>query len=291
LFDRSHLAKIIGLQDIAVLDSTNPCIVNTERDKSTVHYLEFALDSGETVPAFICAPRNRESRGTIMALHQHNNEYAYGKSEVAGLAGHDHAAYGMALADAGFTVVCPDFPGFEDRRKINDQRDEFLAAMASITMGGTLHGRMLAEILAIANYLHDDNGPIGVVGHSLGGQIALLAGVLSPAIRKVVVSAGVTTLEACFQNDIQHNPGWYIPELQRNGDYPAIASLYTGQQALFVSHEYDDYFPADGAREFFRALPDEGSEHVWLEQGHAMSEKSLKLVVEWFVTSHMADPI
>jgi len=134
-----------------------------------------------------------------------------------------------------------------------------------------------------------NNVPIGVVGHSLGGQVALLTSVLTPLIRNTVISAGVTTMEACFDAGILHNPGWYMPNLQLYGDYPAIAPLFAGKNALFIAHQYDDYFPASGARDFFDALPKKGISKVWLNQPHAMTKESLDLIVEWFMTSCAVD--
>lgn len=294
LLDTHVLADLLGIEHLKILDRKQAGEMPSPVQGAALSQVYFELEDGGSIPALIYTPTASASRGTVLALHQHNNEYAYGKSEPAGVDGDPDAAYGKALAGLGYTVVCPDFIGFEERRFKNDQADEFLAAMKAITEGGCLHGRMASEALAIVNYLrseHDPDEMFSVIGHSLGGQIALLVGALSEAVTHLAVSAGVTTMEACFELRISHNPGWYVPKLQQHGDYPAIARLLNNKKALFVCHEADNYFPRGGAQKFLNALPSAGVEKLWLNQEHAMTPASLGQIVRWFEEIHAPDAI
>src|SRR5690625_1057949 len=127
--DTTRLAQLIGLREVAVVERTDIAILESGIPGSALRHIKYELSNDESIPALIYELANVHNLGIIISLHQHNNEYAHGKSETAGRAGHGHSAHGKALARAGFTVICPDFPGFEDRRFVNDQDNEFLAAM------------------------------------------------------------------------------------------------------------------------------------------------------------------
>lgn len=54
--------------------------------------------------------------GGVVVFHQHNGEFQFGKSAVAGDAGDPFQAFGPALARRSLAVLAPDSIAFEDRR-------------------------------------------------------------------------------------------------------------------------------------------------------------------------------
>src|SRR5665811_2605890 len=106
------------------------------------------------------------------------------RSEPAGLAGDRTMAYGDAMARLGAVVLIPDLSGFEDR--LDDVRTgaraEQLEAFHLLTLGSTLQARHVEDVALCVSWLsqHPDvTGPIGVIGHSLGGQVAFFAAAVS----------------------------------------------------------------------------------------------------------------
>ena len=50
--------------------------------------IEYLGLEGDVIPAFLFTPTGRSTRGGVVVFHQHNGEFHFGKSEVAGLVGH-----------------------------------------------------------------------------------------------------------------------------------------------------------------------------------------------------------
>ena len=71
---------------------------------------------GDRIPAFLFTPQGRAARGGVVVFHQHNGEFHFGKSEVAGIVGDPFQAFAPALARRGLAVLAPDAITFEDRR-------------------------------------------------------------------------------------------------------------------------------------------------------------------------------
>jgi hypothetical protein len=78
--------------------------------------IEYRGLEGDLIPAFLFTPRGRETLGGVVVFHQHNGEFHFGKSEVAGDVGDAYQAFGPALARGGLAVLAPDAITFEDRR-------------------------------------------------------------------------------------------------------------------------------------------------------------------------------
>lgn len=146
--------------------------------------LSWPGDLGEPIPAFLFVPA-RPSGGAVLVWHQHNSEWHLGKSEVAGLAGDPLQAFGPALARRGLFVLAPDVITFEDRRRsargtAKDEGDylQHYAAMAGrLALGDTLLRKALDDAQRAAGVLGAwpgvDPARVGVLGHSMGGVIAL----------------------------------------------------------------------------------------------------------------------
>ena len=78
--------------------------------------IEYRGLEGDLIPAFLFTPRGRDTLGGVVVFHQHNGEFHFGKSEVAGEVGDAFQAFGPALARRGLAVLAPDSITFEDRR-------------------------------------------------------------------------------------------------------------------------------------------------------------------------------
>ena len=86
------------------------------QDDGYVRHLVHLVTDDDTIPALLAVPPGVGPFPGVVVLHQHAGQRHLGKSEVFGLAGDPHQAFGPALARAGFVVVAPDSIAFEDRR-------------------------------------------------------------------------------------------------------------------------------------------------------------------------------
>jgi len=157
------------------------------------------------VPAYLLVPDGRGPFGAVVAFHQHNSEWHWGKSEVAGRVGDPLQAFGPVLAWAGVAVLAPDGVGFEDRRRSGpgtEPREEdwlqFFNEMAYRLVRGdllatTVLGDAAAAVSALAAHEAVDPARVGALGHSSGGHVALLLAALDERVRFACASGSAGT--------------------------------------------------------------------------------------------------
>lgn len=221
--------------------------------------LELDTAEGDTIPCLLLTPD--ELVGVdVVAVHQHAGDFATGKREPAGLHGDATLAYGHALALQGARVVMPDLLGFEDRQRgwtDDAAADERLDALFRIADGDSLQAKHTRDVAVVTSWLCDADAPpteLGVIGHSLGGQVALFALAVDPRFTRGVVSCGLGTLVSFREHRIRHNPSWFVPGLAAAGDVRLVASAVTA--SVFVSAgQHDALFPLDGVRAVLDAFP------------------------------------
>jgi dienelactone hydrolase len=240
---------------------------------------------GHEVPCFFLMPTTPPPWGAaVVAVHQHNGEFAWGKSEVAGIVGDPGSAYGAELAAAGIPVLAPDLMGFEERGSaVDPARAEQLDAWARITREETLLGLHVQDVALAVSWLEDNDdvaGPVGIVGHSLGGQVAFFSLACDSRVRAGVLSCGIGTLASFDDGGILHNPAWYVPGLRAAGDVPRAARAIHGQAVCVLAGRTDPIFPFAGVREVVAALPDDAV-FVPFDGGHTFPATERAEALEW----------
>ena len=197
---RNRIADAIGI----ALPDTAPVmgyrvLQSTEEDGYTWQLIEYDSE-GDTVSAFLLLPETLENNPAILIHHQHNREHHLGKSEVCGLAGNPLQAFGPALVKSGFVVLAPDSVCFESRRA--DPRVEgfdfwqhFNEMCYRIVTGDYLMKKVLTDamngITLLSRLGFVDNGRIGTLGHSYGGNTVLFLSALDERIAFSCASGSV----------------------------------------------------------------------------------------------------
>ena len=139
--------------------------------------VEYYTEPDEVIRAYISIPKDRKSKiPAIFCHHQHDWNFALGKSEVVGLAGDPDQRFAAELAERGYITFAPDAIGFEER---NWSGGTFEAAYFELTsrlvVGRTLLAKVLHDVSTGIDYLESrdevDRSRIGFIGHSYGGSI------------------------------------------------------------------------------------------------------------------------
>ncbi len=240
---------------------------------------------GHEVPCLFLAPDAPLPWGAaVVAVHQHNGEFDWGKTEAAGLEGDPEVAYAAELAASGVPVLAPDLMGFGERVGAGDPaRAEQIDAWARITRDQTLQGLHVQDVALAVSWLEDNPdvvGPIGIIGHSLGGQVALFGLACDDRLTAGVLSCGVGTLSSFQEGGILHNPAWYVPGLASAGDTPIVARAVRGQRVRVLAGRTDPIFPFAGVREVVSALPDD-TEFVAFDGGHRFPRAHRAEALTW----------
>ena len=259
-------------------------------DGLTLRRLVLGTDGRDPLPCLLMAPAATGPWPAVVALHQHYAQFDLGKSEPAGLCGDPALAYGRASARRGAAVLMPDLTGFEERRSggPDDTRAHRMLAFRLLVEGTTLQARHVEDVATCVSWLEGSGTAlpgVGLIGHSLGGQVAFFAAACDERVRAVVISCGLGTVSSFHREDIEHNPAWYVPGLAAVGDSPAVASVAHGQSFWVSGGNRDPLFPVDGLRQTVAALPRGVGALRVFDGGHGWPPDLLTESVDWLVAA------
>ena len=187
--------------------------------------IEYTVADNDQVRAYLSLPRQRKRPlPAVLVLHQTTVE---GKRESVGIAGEKSLAFADELAKRGYiTLACDSITAGEriDDFGPFDTRGHYLRYPDLSAMGKMLRDAQRAvDVLVQTNGV--DVARLGVIGHSLGAEEALMLAAFDERIQATVASCGYATFAA------DSNPGrwardhWfsYMPKLRpvlANGQLP-----------------------------------------------------------------------
>lgn len=265
---RADVRRLVGLR--RQLTTRPDAVVGpaTTRDGLVSAQVTLSVPGSEPVPCVYLRPVGAGPWPGAVAVHQHNGEFSLGKSEPAGLAGDPSMAYGAATARRGIACLLPDLSGFETRSAAGtDRRTEEQEASRLVEIGTSLQARHVEDVALCLTWLSSRAevvGRLGVIGHSLGGQVAFFTAACDDRVAAAVISCGLGTIASFDRESIAHNPAWYVPGIREAGDTPALAAVVTGTRLWVSAGAADPLFPLDGVEAVVAAFPAGSAElHVF----------------------------
>jgi dienelactone hydrolase len=133
----------------------------------------------------------------MICLH---DDTPLGKDEPAGLGGRNSMPYADELAKRGYVCLVPDYPSYGENPFDFKKHAGTYASGAMKAVWDNIRGIDLLETLPEVNCKR-----IGIIGHGLGGQNALLTAVFDWRLSAVVSSCGFTTWSGCRGGNLA---GW-----------------------------------------------------------------------------------
>ena len=209
--------------------------------------IEYNVENNERVKSYLLIPKEIKKAPGILAIHQHHGNWNVGKSEVVGLTNDDMYSYGVDLVKRGYVVIAPDIICFEDRKgdgKFDVDREsrskferfkfcEYLLHGTTLQTK-TLHDLSVAiDVLMTLEYVDHDN--IGVIGHSLGGQEAIMMEWYDKRIKVGASSCGLSMMKDIIDNEIIHSFFLYIPNMLKYCDFDEIIKEITIDRKLIMT--------------------------------------------------------
>lgn len=256
---RGRIAEFIGLR-IAPEPSATQVVENNQDDGYTRSLVRYAVPDGDRVEAFLFEPSGRMPTGGVLVLHQHNSQWAIGKSEVAGLVGDPLQAFGPALARRGMIVLARDTIGFESRLGTPD-RDTSLAPSLSrpgsspdgwlqyynhmahrLVYGELLIRKTLSDCAAALSVLRGatpEGMPVGAIGHSMGGGLSLFLGALDTRVAFTCSSGAVSSYRYKLEHGIGLEMNLVIPGFATHFDLADLLRCVAPRSVLVVSAAED----------------------------------------------------
>ncbi|MCA0374642.1 MAG: prolyl oligopeptidase family serine peptidase [Gemmatimonadetes bacterium] len=253
--------------------------------------LEYLGGDGDIIPAFLFTPRDGPPRGGVVVLHQHNGEFHFGKSEVAGLVGHPHQAFGPALAQRGVAVLAPDALSFEDRRgdvrgTAPDPFDwvrHYKALAYRVLDGDTLLRTALDDAQRALSVLREVTGVdarrLGIAGHSYGGYTALYLAAIDARAQFTCISGAVCSFATRRREDTNITLLETVPGLARDLETHDLLAAVATRPTLVVSARGDKY--SRDADEVVARVPGGHITSLRVDGGHALDAERFDAIVTW----------
>jgi dienelactone hydrolase len=286
---REKVLKCIGVfpqkpTNLNIEVESKPFVI---KEQCNIFRVWYNVEDNERVLAYLLKPRTVSTpTGCILALHQHGGEFDVGKSEPAGLGGAEINHYGPRLCELGFSVLCPDFLCFEDRRpslevrqrnggRMEGQGYEYHEFFARLLHGSTLQAKYLHDMSVALDVIEQlpgiDSSRIATLGHSLGGQEAIWITWYDSRIKAAVSSCGLGVIQEVVDNYIVHNKALYLPGfLSEVGDMDVILSEISDRHVFISNGSEDILFPKNGVKRLMADLKLQGKnvECVLFNGGH-----------------------
>ena len=247
--------------------------------KFFLHRISYFAEPQLKVFAYLLVPKRMETKEVpgILALHEHNDEYKAGKSEVVGLVkdptytklkaaypdpahrtphSHKQFAYGKELCEKGFIVLAPDFIGFEEYRDSNWELDDYyeepgfirgyeeMLSEKYLLYGSCLLAKHVHDLYVAVSVLtsieHIDPNKIGVIGHSLGGEIASIITAFDNRIKAGVSSCGTFSYEDFENSNRMETADTIIPNFRSDHrDFDFFLDMIPPKPFLSINGDKD----------------------------------------------------
>ncbi|NYZ62580.1 prolyl oligopeptidase family serine peptidase [Luteimonas deserti] len=255
--------------------------------------IEYRGLEGDPIPAFLFTPAAQPARGGVVVFHQHNGEFHFGKSEVAGIVGSPFQAFGPALARRGLAVLAPDALTFEDRRgQVHgvephdyDWLQHYSAMSYRLLDGDTLMRKGLDDAQRALGVLLDaaelDPRRVGIAGHSYGGYTALYHAAVDPRCHFVCISGAVCSFATRRREETGITLFEAVPGLAQMIDTQDVLSAIGPRPTLVVSGTGDKY--SRDADQVVAKVSGDFITELRVERGHALDQERLEAIVEWLV--------
>ncbi len=182
--------------------------VETTEDMGTYwrKKISFIAEQNDRLPAYLLIPKDiKEKRPALVCLHQ---TIGIGKASPVGIGDVKNRHIAKELAERGYIVIVPDYPGFGDYKI-----DVYAMGYASTTAKGIGNHRRCIDLLEMLDEV--DPTRIGAIGHSLGGHNSLFLGAFDERIKVMVTSCGFTSMKKYYNGDLT---GWshkgYMPRIK-----------------------------------------------------------------------------
>lgn len=211
-----NMQKVMG--PLPHADRTNPPEFEIIEEINTPHYvrkhIRYSTEPWDKVNAFLFLPRNGDIQQRVPAMLCLHPTSPLGKRVISGEGTTPNHNYAVELAERGYVVLAPDYPGFGDN--VLSRQRLYEHGYVSCTMKGIWNHIRGIDLLQSLPEVEPTR--IGCIGHSLGGHNTLFLGVFDQRIRICVSSCGFTTFPKYRGGDLT---GW-----THDGYMPLIAKCY-----------------------------------------------------------------
>jgi len=241
------MQKAMGLlPDRTKLPALNINILDSIKEEGYIRYaINFTVEQNELLPAFLYVPLPKGIPKKLPAMLVLHETDPLGKKALSGISSSPNKAYAKELAQRGYVVIAPDYPGFGDMEDYNFETDRYQSG----TMKAIFNHMRCIDLLQARKDV--DPKRTGVLGHSLGGHNALFVAAFDTRIKVIVSSCGWTLFD--YYNNGKQNTNTLGPWAQEVY-MPFIRDKYN-LDASKLPFDFDEIIAALAPRPFFSNSP------------------------------------
>lgn len=241
------MQKAMGLlPDRTKLPALNINILDSIKEEGYTRYaINFTVEQNELLPAYLYVPLPKGITKKLPAMLVLHETDPLGKKALSGISSSPNKAYAKELAQRGYVVIAPDYPGFGDMEDYNFETDRYQSG----TMKAIFNHMRCIDLLQARKDV--DPKRTGVLGHSLGGHNALFVAAFDTRIKVIVSSCGWTLFD--YYNNGKQNTNTLGPWAQEVY-MPFIRDKYN-LDASKLPFDFDEIIAALAPRPFFSNSP------------------------------------
>ncbi|MBC7757974.1 MAG: alpha/beta fold hydrolase [Phormidesmis sp. FL-bin-119] len=220
-----------------------------KEDTYTRYTINFTVAENERVPAYLYIPFQKGTPKKLPAMLVLHGTDPLGKGAVDGQGIKPNRAHARELAQRGYVVIAPDYPGFGDLKDYNFETDRYKSA----TMQAIFNHMRCVDLLQSRADVDPDR--IGVIGLSLGGHNSMFVAAFDTRLKVTVSSSGWTQFEYYSVGDkgSKKHGGRLAPWAQAKY-MPLIRTKYN-LDAKRMPFNFDEIISAIAPRAFFSVSP------------------------------------
>ncbi len=241
--DRSNLPPF----DLQVIDSSI--------QKNYIRYrVNFAVAENERIPANLYIPDQKGTKKKLPAMLAIYYTDPNGKTGPDGRGQDTYWAYGRELAERGYVVIAPDYPGYGDLKDHDFKNDRY----ESGTMKSIFDNMRCVDLLQSRSDVNPDR--IGVIGLSLAGHTSMFTGAFDKRLKVIVSSSGWTLFKYYPSNDSARLEGLKKTYGSRLGPWSqdVYMPLFRDKYKFDIKKipfDFDEVITAIAPRAFFSVSP------------------------------------
>lgn len=245
------MQKAMGrLPDKSGLPALNVQITDSlKEDHYTRLTISFTVAEGERVPAYLYVPHQKDKPERLPAMLALHPTGAPGKGIVDGRSPRANRAYARELAQRGYVVIAPDYPGFGYLQDYDFENDRYQSG----TMKGIFNHMRCVDLLQAREDVDPER--IGVIGHSLGGHNAMFAAAFDTRLKVIASSCGWTLMDYYdIGEEAAKQYGGRLGPWAQDRYMPLLRDKYK-LDAEKIPFDFDEVIAALAPRAFFSNSP------------------------------------
>jgi pimeloyl-ACP methyl ester carboxylesterase len=215
----------------------------------TRYTINFLVAENEHLPAYLYIPHHKETHQKFPAMLALHETDFIGKGSVDGQGHNPNLAYAKELAERGYVVIAPDYPGFGDLKEYDLKNNRYQSG----TMKSIFDNMRCVDLLQ--SRADVDANRIGIIGHSLGGHTAMFTGAFDTRLKVIVSSCGWTLFDYYnIGQEAEKIYGGRLGPWAQQRYMPLLKDKYQLDPEN-IPFDFDEVIAAIAPRSFFSSSP------------------------------------